>query len=437
MTKSKRIRVDLRKAGGRAWQIPKASMLGRVKIECITTGSELLLGQVLNSHPGYLSGRLATMGLALARQTSVTDGKEAIGEVVKEAWGRSDLVIVTGGLGPTSDDVTREAVAGFLGKEMKFHPEILEKILGYFQRRGLHAPEMVRLQAMVPEGMEVLPNEMGTAPGLLWEEKGKILVLLPGPPRELGPMFEAWVEPRLRGWAKPAQVTKVVRVAGIGESAVQERCEAELRKLGVGEIGYCARPGEVDVRLRGADLKILEDGVKMLRKIFGEAVYGEGGETMEQVVVGLLAKLGQWVSVAESCTGGLVAHRLTNVPGASAVVDRTFVTYANRAKSEVLGVPAELIAACGAVSRETAVAMAVGCLAASGADHALALTGIAGPGGGTEAKPVGTVFVALASKGGGEPVVGQHLFRVERETFKRMASQAALDLLRRRLIRMI
>ncbi|NBR71776.1 MAG: competence/damage-inducible protein A, partial [Proteobacteria bacterium] len=182
-------------------------MLDEVKIELITTGSELLLGQVLNSHPGYLSGRLEALGLRLARQTSVPDGKEGITDVVKEAWGRSELVIVTGGLGPTSDDVTREAVAAFLDRKMKFHPEILEKIRGYFAGRGLQAPDMVRVQAMVPEGMEILPNERGTAPGLFWEdrERGKMLAVLPGPPRELGPMFEKWVEPRLRGRAKPGQ----------------------------------------------------------------------------------------------------------------------------------------------------------------------------------------------------------------------------------------
>lgn len=169
MTNAIEFPVDCRGAGGRAWQSQKESMISEVKIELITTGSELLLGQVLNSHPGYLSGRLAGLGLGLARQTAVGDREERIAEVVQEAWGRSELVIVTGGLGPTSDDVTREAVAGWAKKKMIFHPEILEKILGYFAKRGLKAPEMVKRQAMVPEGMEVLPNERGTAPGLWWE----------------------------------------------------------------------------------------------------------------------------------------------------------------------------------------------------------------------------------------------------------------------------
>ena len=296
-----------------------ALIIPSMRIELITTGSELLLGQVMNSHPGYLSGRLAGYGLELARQTSVPDGKEAIREALSEAWGRSDLVILTGGLGPTSDDLTREVVAEFFGRGLEFHPEILEKILGYFAQRGLTAPDMVKVQAMVPKGMEVLPNGSGTAPGLYFEEKGKKLAVLPGPPRELGPMFEAWVEPKLRGHARAAETTLVLRVAGIGESAVQERCEVELRKLGVGEIGYCARPGEVDVRLRGAERGILEAGGRRLREILGEAVYGEGSERMEEVVV-RLAKLGKRkLATAESCTGGLVASRITDVPGASEI----------------------------------------------------------------------------------------------------------------------
>jgi nicotinamide-nucleotide amidase len=249
-------------------------------------------------------------------------------------------------------------------------------------------------------------------------------------------MVRDQVLPRLAAMVGPALGMRNFHLAGLGETQVAEAVEGVLTGMGIPEIGYCARAGEVIVRVFGTPEQ-LAAAEMLMAGTFPAQFFSSKDEELEQVVVGLLAKLGQWVSVAESCTGGLVAHRLTNVPGASAVVDRTFVTYANRAKSEVLGVREELIAAYGAVSRETAVAMAVGCLAASGADHALALTGIAGPGGGTEAKPVGTVFVALASKGGGEPVVGQHLFRVERETFKRMASQAALDLLRRRLIRMI
>ena len=250
----------------------KARYDGEMRIELITTGSELLLGQVLNSHPGYLSGRLAMLGLELARQTAVPDGKEAIAEVLGEAWKRADLVIVTGGLGPTSDDITRDVVAEFFRKPLVFHGEIYEKILGYFRHRNLTPPELVKVQAMVPKGMEVLANEVGTAPGFWFEEKGKMLAVLPGPPRELAPMFERGVEPKLRGKAKVAEGTRILRVYGIGESFVQERCEAELRKMGFVGVGYCARPGEVDVRLRSSDPARLERGAGIIKKELGEEI---------------------------------------------------------------------------------------------------------------------------------------------------------------------
>ena len=432
MTNAIEFPMNLKRAGGRAWQIQKESMISEVKIELITTGSELLLGQVLNSHPGYLSGRLAGMGLGLARQTSVGDGKEKIAAVVQEAWERSELVIVTGGLGPTSDDVTREAVAGWAKKKMIFHPEILEKILGYFAKRDLKAPEMVRLQAMVPEGMEVLPNERGTAPGLLWEDQGKMLVVLPGPPRELGPMFEEWVEPRLRGRAGPAERTRVVRVAGIGESAVQEKCEARLRELGVGEIGYCARPGEVDVRLRGVNEKILQAGVEELRKLLGMAVYGEDGQTMEEVVVGLARASRMKLATAESCTGGLVASRITDVAGASEIFLGGWVTYSNEAKGRELGVKEESLERYGAVSAVVAGEMAEGARRRAGADWAVGVTGIAGPGGGSAGKPVGLVYLGIAGAGGVETI--EKKLVPERKTFKAMASQAALNLFRVKLL---
>ena len=328
-----------------------------MRIELITTGSELLLGQVMNSHPGYLSGRLEAMGLTLARQTSVPDGREAIREVLKESWGRCDCLLVTGGLGPTSDDVTREVTAEFLGKPLEYHPEIHEKILAYFRKRNLTPPEMVKVQAMVPEGMQVLPNEHGTAPGLFWEDRGKMLVLLPGPPRELGPMFEAGVEPRLRASAGAAVGTRILRVHGQGESFVQEKCEGKLRAMGLEEIGYCARPGEVDLRIKSVDGGLLERAVICVKEILGEAVYAEGGERMEEVVVRLARACGVKVATAESCTGGLVANRITDVPGASEVLLAGWVTYSNEAKVRELGVREESLKKYGAVSAAVAAEM--------------------------------------------------------------------------------
>ena len=406
-------------------------MLHGMRIELITTGTELLLGQVMNSHPGYLSGRLEAMGLSLARQTSVPDGREAIREVLRESWGRCDLLLVTGGLGPTSDDVTREVVAEFLGKPLEYQAEIHERILAYFQRRNLTPPEMVKVQAMVPRGMQVLPNDHGTAPGLLWEEKGKMLVLLPGPPRELAPMYESSVEPRLRATARSAVGTRILRVHGQGESFVQERCEEELRAMGVTQIGYCARPGEVDLRLKSGNGVLLERAVTRVREILGEAVYAEGGETMEEVVVGLARARGIKLATAESCTGGLVASRLTDVPGASEVLLGGWVTYSNEAKVRELGVKEESLRKYGAVSAAVAAEMAEGARKKAGADWAVSVTGIAGPGGGTPGKPVGLVYLGVAGSEGVETI--EKKLVPERKTFKAMASQSALDLLRKKI----
>jgi len=406
-------------------------MIQEMRIELITTGSELLLGQVMNSHPGYLSGRLEAMGLSLARQTAVPDGREAIREVLAEGWGRSDLLVMTGGLGPTSDDVTREVVEDFLGKPLEYHPEIHEKILAYFRKRNLTPPEMVKVQAMVPKGMEVLPNDHGTAPGLLWDDKGKILVLLPGPPRELAPMYETYVEPRLRSLARMAVVTRILRIHGQGESFVQERCEGELRAMGLEEIGYCARPGEVDLRLKSADASLLERAVVRVREVLGEAVYAEGGETMEEVVVKLARSKGLKLATAESCTGGLVANRITDVPGASEVFVGGWVTYSNEAKVRELAVSEESLKKYGAVSAAVAGEMAQGARKRAGADWAVSITGIAGPGGGSPGKPVGLVYLGIAGAEGVETI--EKKLVPERKTFKAMASQSALDLLRKKI----
>ncbi len=414
-----------------------------MRLELINTGTELLLGSTVNTHLSWLGQELLPLGLRIGRQVCIPDG-DVIREALRETAGRADVVLVTGGLGPTSDDITREVTAEWLGLPLEEDAGVKAWITAYMAERGRPLSEAARRQAMVPRGAEVLANPAGTAPGLYvppmavpgTEMKSPHLFLLPGPPRELKPMVRDQVLPRLAAMVGPALGMRNFHLAGLGETQVAEAVEETLTGMGIPEIGYCARAGEVIVRVFGTPEQ-LAAAETLMAGTFPAQFFSSKDEELEEVVVKLMAKLGVWVSVAESCTGGLVAHRLTNVPGASAVVDRTFVTYANRAKSEVLGVPEELIAAYGAVSRETAAAMAAGCLAGGGAEQALALTGIAGPGGGTEAKPVGTVFVALASKGGGEPVVVQHLFRVERETFKRLASQAALDLLRRRLIRMI
>jgi nicotinamide-nucleotide amidase len=405
-----------------------------MRVEVINTGTELLLGMVTNTHLGFLAQGLFGLGLRVERQVAVPDGS-AIVVALEEAMGRAELVVVTGGLGPTSDDVTREAVAEAFGLELVFHPEILEGIAVKFAARKFLMNELQRAQAMVPVGGVILENAFGTAPGLVVRNEKTVAVLLPGPPSELRPMWERQALPWLRAHfvgRLPAMQEVTLRLLGIGETRVQLEVEKEILAMGPVEIGYCARPGEVDLRLLSADAGLLARAADFARGKLGEFLYAEGGESLEEVVVRLARAAGKTIATAESCTGGLVAGRITNVPGSSAVFRFGWVTYADEAKSAELGVPADLLARHGAVSGEVARAMAEGALRASGADVAVAVTGIAGPDGGSEAKPVGLVLFGLARLGGETEVVSRNLSPV-RGTFRAMAAQVALDLVRRAL----
>ncbi|HEX8311746.1 MAG TPA: CinA family nicotinamide mononucleotide deamidase-related protein [Chthoniobacteraceae bacterium] len=411
-----------------------------MKVEVINTGSELLLGSVLNTHLKYFAESLFPVGIRIQRQVTVPDG-DAIGTALAESFARADVVLVTGGLGPTTDDITREAVAELLGLELIHDDSVMEAITARFERRGFTMSERNARQAQRPREAVVLPNSHGTAPGLYlppqplsdsrWGiAKTPHLFLLPGPPRELRPMFTEAVLPLLQKLAPAtaAEEMRVVRVSGMGESAVEELVGADILALGL-ELGYCARPGEVDVRLIG-DPAAIAIGEAILREKLGSRVVSNDGRLLEAVVVDLLASRGEFLAVAESCTGGLLANRLTNVPGASMVFVEGFVTYANEAKIRGLDVDPAVLREHGAVSRQVAAAMARGAVAAARVDHAVATTGIAGPGGGTDKKPVGTVYIAFASKSG-EVRVERHNIPTDRETFKFLATQAALDLIRR------
>ena len=404
-------------------------------VEVLNTGSELLLGQVLNTHLKFMAEAMFPLGLRVERQVTVPDGP-AIREALLETFGRADVVLVTGGLGPTTDDITREVVAELLGLELEHDEAIMEAIAARFARREMKMSPRVRRQAQRPREATVLMNDFGTAPGLYFPANcgGKPsphLFLLPGPPRELHPMFREKVVPLLEKIAPPStSAMRVYRVGGVGESLVEERVGEDLVALGI-ELGYCARPGEVDVRTIGAP-ELLDRAEAIIRERLGDCIVSVDERSIEKVVVDLLTARGATVATAESCTGGGLANRLTNVPGASVVFMEGFVTYANEAKVRALGVDADLIAAHGAVSQEVAVAMAEGARALADVDYALATTGIAGPGGGSEAKTVGTVFIALAVKDG-RTQVQRFRFATDRETFKSLTVQAALDLLRRTL----
>jgi nicotinamide-nucleotide amidase len=408
-----------------------------MRIEIINTGTELLLGNTTNTHGSWFGRQLFLMGLRVARQTTVPDG-DAIREAFLEMVGRADVLLITGGLGPTSDDLTREIVAECLGLELHEDEQAMRSLKEFFAIRGKVMAEANRRQAMVPVGADVMSNPNGTAPGLYIPPRingmsNCAVFLLPGPPRELYPMFHDEVAPRLRALSGVSEVAEVreLKFTGIGESEFHDGIDAQLAAMTGLEYGYCARMGEVDLRLIG-DAGVIEAACGLVMERFTKYLISDDGSSLEAKVVRLLKEKGMKMAIAESCTGGLIANRVTNVPGASDVFTHGWVTYANEAKVSELGVLEETLDRCGAVSEETAVAMALGALRESGADLAISVTGIAGPSGGTEEKPVGTAWIGLAEKGG-ESFAVKVFHPRNRKDFKQSVSQSALDLVRRRL----
>ncbi|RFC46060.1 MAG: nicotinamide-nucleotide amidase [Verrucomicrobia bacterium] len=409
-----------------------------MRVELINTGSELLLGQVVNTHLHYLAEALWPVGLTIELQVTVPDGPP-IRKALSETFGRADIVIVTGGLGPTTDDVTRDVAAELLGLDMETDNSIAHLIEERLKTRNIPLTPRVLRQAERPSHSEILHNTHGTAPGLYFPplplpggQRSPHLFLLPGPPRELKPMVETEVVPRLRALVPdgPARSMQTWRVVGVPESLVEEAVGEKLIALGI-EPGYCARPGEVDVRIIGSG-KQLESAAALLKEAFGNAMLPEDSRSLETWLVQELTRRNETLSTAESCTGGALASQITNAPGSSAIFGFGFVTYANTAKQH-LGVPAQLLREHGAVSAAVAEALAQNALRIAGADYALSTTGIAGPSGGSDDKPVGTVFIALACKGGGV-IVEKHRFNTERQTFKHLVVQTALNLLRKTLL---
>lgn len=411
-----------------------------MNVEVINTGTELLLGAVTNTHLTYFAHQLFPLGMRITRQVTVPDG-DAIREAILDAAKQAEIILITGGLGPTTDDLTRDISAEVLGRPLHVDPTVLAAIEKRFADRGLVMSERNKRQAEVPEGGVVLPNAHGTAPGLYIEVPAETLgtssprhfFLLPGPPRELYPMFEEQVAAILRR-LNPAganHLCHTYHLLGMGESNVEAAVGADLLALPDLELGYCARPGEVDVRCVGPAETLARAEAIILEKL-GDYLATRDGETLEQVVVASLTERGETVATAESCTGGLISHRITNVPGSSAVFMAGYATYSNEAKSRDLGVPEALLAAHGAVSHEVAAAMAQGVLQRAGTTWGIATTGIAGPGGGSAEKPVGTVYSAVAHKGG-EVTVERFFFNRDRETMKGMTATNALNLLRKRI----
>lgn len=413
-----------------------------MKAEIIAVGSELLTPSRLDTNSLFITERLNEIGIDVRAKAVVGDDVEDLMALFRQALGRANLVILTGGLGPTDDDVTRDAVAQVLQLRMRENGQVVERIRKRFESRKLQMPEINRRQAMVPDGATVLDNPNGTAPGLLIAAAGRRIVLLPGPPRELKPMFERLLAEHLAPEAGNRRFyRRVLRITGRTESHVEQAAQPfyrEWRECGLPiDTTILAAFGQIELHLRvraeSADdaQAMLDRAAHDLAGALGRDVYSDDGRTLEQVVGDMLAARGLWIAVAESCTGGLLASRLTDVPGSSRYVDRGVVAYSNRAKTELLGVPEDRIREHGAVSEPVAQAMASGVRERAAVDIGVAITGIAGPNGGSPEKPVGTVVIAV--DGIGEPTVRTFRFPGDREQVRFQASQAALDLIRRRL----
>jgi nicotinamide-nucleotide amidase len=406
--------------------------------EIICVGTELLLGQILNTNSQYLAQKLAELGIDLYFQTTVGDNMERLKMAIDIATKRSDILIFTGGLGPTSDDITKEAVADYFGLTLVLDEDILRRIESFFERRQVKMPQINKKQAYVPENAKILHNKNGTAPGLIIEKDGKIAILLPGPPFEMQPMFEEEVLPYLEKFSKQKIYSRVLKFVGIGESSIEEALKDLILSQTDPTIALYAKPFEVELRIttkkESEELakSLLQSMEYRIRERLGEYIYGVDRQLLEEVVIDLLKEKKLKVSVAESCTGGLICNKLTNVPGASEVFDRGFIVYSNEAKMKLLGVPEQVLKEHGAVSSQTARFMAQGALSNSLSDIALSVTGIAGPGGGSETKPVGLVHIGIATKDNVESF--EFRFSGDRLRIKEMTSKAALDILRKKII---
>jgi nicotinamide-nucleotide amidase len=406
----------------------------------INTGTELLLGDVQDAHLVFIAREILPLGVRIEERRTVPDS-DVIRRTLIELFPHCELLFVTGGLGPTTDDITREMVAESLGLELYQDAELLAWLQKRLQVRGIKWTSGIARQADVLAGARVLPNENGSASGFYLKADinprvpSPHVFVLPGPPRELQPMFRKFAMPILKSIIEvPLAVERQsYSIAGLGESLVENAIGEKVLAIPGIELGYCARPGEVEVRIIG-DPKAIGAADAIIRRELGARIFSDNDETLETVVVRLLKQRKETLATAESCTGGLIANKITNVSGASEVFLAGYVTYANSAKSDVLNVDSKLIDKHGAVSEAVARAMAEGARARAGSTYGLATTGIAGPTGGSDEKPVGTVYIALASENSGT-IVKKFRFPTDRETFKQLAAQAALDLLRRRLLK--
>lgn len=416
-----------------------------MKASVITVGDELLIGQVVNTNAAWIGERLTDAGFKVVSMDTVGDDAVAISEVLELAVSRSEFIVMTGGMGPTHDDITKQAVAEFFGRELGFDEDLFERVREMFEKRGRHMPESNRSQAMVPEGFETLPNPLGTAPGLWFDLPGtdptRTLVILPGVPYEMKRLLDREVLPRISGIVgQEEMVRRTILTTGIGESHLQELI-GHLDETLDARLKLAYLPGLQGVRLRisatserdGDADERLERLAAMLYQKIGEYIYGEGEMTLEAVVGELMKNAGLSVAVAESCTGGLITSLLTDVPGASRYVVGGVSAYSNSVKTGILGVSQEILLSSGAVSRDVAIQMAEGVRDRLHSNIGISTTGILGPTGGTEEKPVGTVWIGYADANGSRAV--RLRLGNDRSRNKIRASIAALNMLRIRLLK--
>ncbi|WP_315072395.1 competence/damage-inducible protein A [uncultured Clostridium sp.] len=410
-----------------------------MKAEIIAVGTEILLGDIINSNAQYLAQELAALGIDMYYQQVVGDNESRILHAFEEAYSRSDIIITTGGLGPTEDDLTKEVAAKYFNKELLPHEESIEKIKNYFKFRERKMTENNLKQGLIPDGAIVINNNNGTAPGIIIEENNKIMIILPGPPKEMKPMFEETVKPYLQKRSDSILVSRVVKILGIGESAVAD----ELKDIMDAQTNPTIAPyaKEVGVMLRiTAKAKAQEEALNLIKPVeeeikkrLGENIYATEDINLEDVVAELLIEKKLTISTAESCTGGMIAATLINYPGISEVLLEGAVTYSNEAKHKRLGVKNETLEKYGAVSEETAREMAIGIAKTANTDVSIVTTGIAGPGGGTEEKPVGLVYIGVYVQG--EVIVKRCIFNGNRSRVRLQATTTGLDMLRRILIK--
>ncbi len=412
-----------------------------MKAEIISVGTEILLGDVVDTNASYIAQRLVPFGIDLFRKTVVGDNKRRLVRVLRECLERVDLIIITGGLGPTEDDITKEAVSELMGQKLVFSETIAQQIKKKFPHRQIRGKTVFK-QALVPSLAKIVSNDVGTAPGIIFEEENKIIILLPGVPAEMEKMMQDGVVPYLADRVKNKDIirSRVLRMWGIGESEVEGKITPSLLHCANPTLGLLTKEGEIHLRITAKfSSKVVDDKIKQvedeLRNELGDYIYGVDEQSLEWIVKSCLKKKELTVAIAESCTGGLISHRLTNIAGSSDCFCCGIISYSNRAKIDLLGVNESLIEEEGAVSPGVAKKMALGVRLSANTDLGLGITGIAGPSGATDKKPVGLVYIALSSRT--KQIVQKFILSGNRERIKWGASQAALNMLRKYLLGLV